>query len=307
MRRCVRGSRAVLWQVADLPLFSSQEQGDKFKAVSIDLWTQLHEFCEAVEPDLSGWSEDDACWSRLVSASSRCVLTRFFHRAFCYRLVCRVEEGEGRRVLAPPPSCRLSFPPLHVSFALSSRMFSSPASLLLATTFALSLAMQRLVLVVLSVSRPRQALGTVPGRRDRCSIADQRFPPADSFSGSSPHNAVSCRRNATQHNCVERDARCTRTRTDSDDLAFFSPTTERGTVSASSAHPCRGPRRDRGPACLVHTRRGRVRPAVAARCTGRRLRREGRDGLDDGQGEQGSRPVSGWCGGGGGEWRGRDN
>jgi len=38
-----------------------QDQGDQFKAVSTDLWTQLLDFCETVAPDLTGWSEDDAC------------------------------------------------------------------------------------------------------------------------------------------------------------------------------------------------------------------------------------------------------
>ncbi|PRQ73931.1 hypothetical protein AAT19DRAFT_15498 [Rhodotorula toruloides] len=51
----------------------SQSQGEKFKAVSLDVWTQLLEFCETVQPDLTGWSEDDACecWRhRFLSPSS---------------------------------------------------------------------------------------------------------------------------------------------------------------------------------------------------------------------------------------------
>ncbi|BGP22933.1 hypothetical protein JCM10295v2_001824 [Rhodotorula toruloides] len=42
-------------------------QGDKFKAVSLDVWTQMLEFCEAVQPDLTGWSEDDA-WPSTIDA-----------------------------------------------------------------------------------------------------------------------------------------------------------------------------------------------------------------------------------------------
>ncbi|BGP38071.1 hypothetical protein JCM10449v2_001998 [Rhodotorula kratochvilovae] len=45
----------------------AEEQGDKFKAVSTDLWTQLLDFCESVEPDLTGWSEDDA-WPSVIDA-----------------------------------------------------------------------------------------------------------------------------------------------------------------------------------------------------------------------------------------------
>ncbi|GAA6006482.1 hypothetical protein JCM11491_004979 [Sporobolomyces phaffii] len=36
------------------------DQGEKFKSVSLDVWTQLYEFVEAVGPDLDGWSEMDA-------------------------------------------------------------------------------------------------------------------------------------------------------------------------------------------------------------------------------------------------------
>ncbi|GAA5845285.1 hypothetical protein JCM11251_006388 [Rhodosporidiobolus azoricus] len=40
-------------------------QGDKFKAMSLDAWTQLFDFCEQVQPDLNGWSEDDA-WPSII-------------------------------------------------------------------------------------------------------------------------------------------------------------------------------------------------------------------------------------------------
>lgn len=43
----------------------TQDQGDKFKAVSQDVWTQLLEFIETVGDDLGGWSEMDACGSTL--------------------------------------------------------------------------------------------------------------------------------------------------------------------------------------------------------------------------------------------------
>ena len=52
---------------------TGQSRGSAFKAVSVDVWTQLLEFCQSVEPDLTGWSEDDACeWAqaRLVSTRS---------------------------------------------------------------------------------------------------------------------------------------------------------------------------------------------------------------------------------------------
>ena len=52
-----------------MPRVCAQAQGDKFKAVSTDLWTQLLDFCETVEPDLTGWSEDDACASPSCSFS----------------------------------------------------------------------------------------------------------------------------------------------------------------------------------------------------------------------------------------------
>ncbi|BGP30199.1 hypothetical protein JCM10296v2_001951 [Rhodotorula toruloides] len=42
-------------------------QGEKFKAVSLDVWTQLLEFCESVKPDLTGWSEDDA-WPSTIDS-----------------------------------------------------------------------------------------------------------------------------------------------------------------------------------------------------------------------------------------------
>ncbi|POY76640.1 hypothetical protein BMF94_0232 [Rhodotorula taiwanensis] len=42
-------------------------QGTAFKAVSLDVWTQLLEFCQSVEPDLTGWSEDDA-WPSTIDA-----------------------------------------------------------------------------------------------------------------------------------------------------------------------------------------------------------------------------------------------
>ncbi|KAK4332751.1 Defective in cullin neddylation protein [Rhodotorula toruloides] len=42
-------------------------QGEKFKAVSLDVWTQLLEFCETVQPDLTGWSEDDA-WPSTIDS-----------------------------------------------------------------------------------------------------------------------------------------------------------------------------------------------------------------------------------------------
>ncbi|BGO89723.1 hypothetical protein NBRC10512_004378 [Rhodotorula toruloides] len=42
-------------------------QGEKFKAVSLDVWTQLLEFCESVQPDLTGWSEDDA-WPSTIDS-----------------------------------------------------------------------------------------------------------------------------------------------------------------------------------------------------------------------------------------------
>lgn len=47
----------------------TQDQGDKFKAVSQDVWTQLLEFIETVGDDLGGWSEMDACESTLSSSS----------------------------------------------------------------------------------------------------------------------------------------------------------------------------------------------------------------------------------------------
>ncbi|GAA6026909.1 hypothetical protein JCM8097_005954 [Rhodosporidiobolus ruineniae] len=42
-------------------------QGDKFKAMSLDSWTQLFDFCEQVAPDLTGWSEDDA-WPSIIDS-----------------------------------------------------------------------------------------------------------------------------------------------------------------------------------------------------------------------------------------------
>jgi len=53
----------------------TQDQGDKFKAVSQDVWTQLLEFIETVGDDLGGWSEMDACESTLDFS--------FFLRRFC--------------------------------------------------------------------------------------------------------------------------------------------------------------------------------------------------------------------------------
>ncbi|GAA5973837.1 hypothetical protein JCM8115_006489 [Rhodotorula mucilaginosa] len=45
----------------------AESQGLAFKAVSVDVWTQLLEFCQSVEPDLTGWSEDDA-WPSTIDA-----------------------------------------------------------------------------------------------------------------------------------------------------------------------------------------------------------------------------------------------
>ncbi|GAA5866028.1 hypothetical protein JCM8547_002919 [Rhodosporidiobolus lusitaniae] len=42
-------------------------QGDNFKAMSLDSWTQLYGFCRTVKPDLTGWSEDDA-WPSIIDA-----------------------------------------------------------------------------------------------------------------------------------------------------------------------------------------------------------------------------------------------
>ncbi|BGP14004.1 hypothetical protein JCM10213_005589 [Rhodosporidiobolus nylandii] len=45
----------------------AQDQGDKFKAMGSDAWTQLYDFCEQVQPNLEGWSEDDA-WPSIIDA-----------------------------------------------------------------------------------------------------------------------------------------------------------------------------------------------------------------------------------------------
>ncbi|GAA6001043.1 hypothetical protein JCM10207_007386 [Rhodosporidiobolus poonsookiae] len=42
-------------------------QGDKFKAMSNDAWTQLFDFCQQVQPDLTGWSEMDA-WPSIIDS-----------------------------------------------------------------------------------------------------------------------------------------------------------------------------------------------------------------------------------------------
>ncbi|GAA6057690.1 hypothetical protein JCM3770_003846 [Rhodotorula araucariae] len=65
----------AMWSVVLAPRYElgkafvefAEEQGDNFKAVSTDLWTQLLDFCESVEPDLTGWSEDDA-WPSVIDA-----------------------------------------------------------------------------------------------------------------------------------------------------------------------------------------------------------------------------------------------
>ncbi|GAA5835373.1 hypothetical protein JCM9279_004522 [Rhodotorula babjevae] len=65
----------AMWTVVLAPKYAlaqgfvdfAEDQGDKFKAVSTDLWTQLLDFCETVEPDLTGWSEDDA-WPSAIDA-----------------------------------------------------------------------------------------------------------------------------------------------------------------------------------------------------------------------------------------------
>ncbi|GAA5901406.1 hypothetical protein JCM8208_001793 [Rhodotorula glutinis] len=65
----------AMWTVVLAPKYElaqgfvdfAEHQGDKFKAVSTDLWTQLLDFCETVEPDLTGWSEDDA-WPSAIDA-----------------------------------------------------------------------------------------------------------------------------------------------------------------------------------------------------------------------------------------------
>ncbi|TNY17577.1 Cullin binding-domain-containing protein [Rhodotorula diobovata] len=60
----------AMWSVVLAPkyeLAKGFDQGDQFKAVSTDLWTQLLDFCETVAPDLTGWSEDDA-WPSAIDA-----------------------------------------------------------------------------------------------------------------------------------------------------------------------------------------------------------------------------------------------
>ncbi|GAA5929254.1 hypothetical protein JCM3775_002289 [Rhodotorula graminis] len=65
----------AMWSVVLAPKYAlaqgfvdfAEHRGDKFKAVSTDLWTQLLDFCETVEPDLTGWSEDDA-WPSAIDA-----------------------------------------------------------------------------------------------------------------------------------------------------------------------------------------------------------------------------------------------
>ncbi|GAA5863911.1 hypothetical protein JCM1840_005819 [Sporobolomyces johnsonii] len=42
-------------------------QGDAFKSVSSDVWTQLLEFCQTVQPDLTNWSAEDA-WPSTIDA-----------------------------------------------------------------------------------------------------------------------------------------------------------------------------------------------------------------------------------------------
>ncbi|CEQ39888.1 SPOSA6832_01446 [Sporobolomyces salmonicolor] len=42
-------------------------QGDAFKSVSSDVWTQLLAFCQTVQPDLTNWSEGDA-WPSTIDA-----------------------------------------------------------------------------------------------------------------------------------------------------------------------------------------------------------------------------------------------
>ncbi|GAA6060964.1 hypothetical protein JCM10212_006546 [Sporobolomyces blumeae] len=45
----------------------AKAQGEKFKTISSDVWTQLLSFCQTVEPDLTGFSEDDA-WPSTIDA-----------------------------------------------------------------------------------------------------------------------------------------------------------------------------------------------------------------------------------------------
>ncbi|GAA5931514.1 uncharacterized protein JCM15063_001489 [Sporobolomyces koalae] len=48
----------------------AESQGDGFKSVSQDVWNQLLEFLNTIEPDLSNWNELDACKSPLSLSSS---------------------------------------------------------------------------------------------------------------------------------------------------------------------------------------------------------------------------------------------
>ncbi|GAA5970147.1 hypothetical protein JCM11641_000286 [Rhodosporidiobolus odoratus] len=45
----------------------AESQGDKFRAMGVDAWTQLYDFCKTVKPDLEGWSEYDA-WPSIIDA-----------------------------------------------------------------------------------------------------------------------------------------------------------------------------------------------------------------------------------------------
>ncbi|GAA5872480.1 hypothetical protein JCM3774_006834 [Rhodotorula dairenensis] len=60
-------SIAQRYDLAQLFVEFAESQGSAFKAVSADVWTQLLEFCQSVEPDLTGWSEDDA-WPSTIDA-----------------------------------------------------------------------------------------------------------------------------------------------------------------------------------------------------------------------------------------------
>ncbi|GAA5890381.1 hypothetical protein JCM6882_008814 [Rhodosporidiobolus microsporus] len=58
---------APKFELAEKFVEFAMAQGDKFKAMSLDAWTQLFDFCEQVQPDLTGWSEDDA-WPSIIDA-----------------------------------------------------------------------------------------------------------------------------------------------------------------------------------------------------------------------------------------------
>ncbi|GAA5978056.1 hypothetical protein JCM10908_004212 [Rhodotorula pacifica] len=60
-------SLAQRYELAQSFVEFAESQGSAFKAVSIDVWTQLLEFCQSVKPDLTGWSEEDA-WPSTIDA-----------------------------------------------------------------------------------------------------------------------------------------------------------------------------------------------------------------------------------------------